>query len=258
MGLRFQKRLRVSPGIRLNASMSGVSTSIGTRGGWFTVGRRGIRSTVGIPGTGLSYSTVLGGRSQRSEPGSLLYTEILAISVATGWQFHSWWWFGGLLFGFMVALSVRSLQMLLIVALSGGWAYLGYFLGTPDRPNSGQPLSANGLLWAGGVFVFAMLCHWVSLQRHRASLGINHAAPDLQPEPETSELLGAEPSCSTHGHVVTVRGERFELSVDRESTGVWRAVGFYGPELIRSRGRSEEDALEQWQESVRARGGGAE
>lgn len=258
MGLRFQKRLRVSPGIRLNASMGGVSTSIGTRGAWLTFGRRGIRSTVGIPSTGISYSTVLRDRSQRSRPGGLLYTEVLAISVATGWQLHSWWWFGGLLFGFMIALSVRSLQMLLMLVLSGGWAYLGYFLGTPDHPGSGQPLSVNGLLWAGGVFVFALLCHRVSLQRHRDNLGINRAAPALETEPEISELANAEPSNLTQKRAVSMRGERLEVSVHRESTRVWRAVGYCGPELIRSTGRSEEDALERWQESVRVRNGGAE
>jgi uncharacterized protein DUF4236 len=43
------------PGIRMNVSKSGVSTSFGTRGAWFTVGPRGTRTTLGIPGTGLSY-----------------------------------------------------------------------------------------------------------------------------------------------------------------------------------------------------------
>lgn len=256
MGLRFQKRLRVSSGIRLNGSMSGVSSSIGTRGAWLTFGRRGIRATLGIPGTGLSYSTVLRGQSQRSKPGNLLYTEVLAISGATGWQLHSWWWFGGLLFSFMVVLSIRSLQTPLILVLSGGWAYLAYLLGAPTHPGSDQPLSVNGLLWAVGVFVVALLCHWVSLQRHREGLGLDRAAPVPETEPESSELGSAEPTNLTEKCAVRMRDERFEVSVHRESAGLWRVVGYCGPELIRSTGCSKEDALERWQQSVRGRDAG--
>jgi hypothetical protein len=39
-GFRFRRRLRLFPGVRLNFSKSGVSTSIGRRGSWFTVGPR--------------------------------------------------------------------------------------------------------------------------------------------------------------------------------------------------------------------------
>jgi hypothetical protein len=57
MGFRFQRRLRVLPGVRINLSKSGVSTSIGGRGAWLTIGRRRTRATLGLPGTGLSYTT---------------------------------------------------------------------------------------------------------------------------------------------------------------------------------------------------------
>jgi hypothetical protein len=52
MGFRFQRRIRIAPGVRLNLSRSGISTSVGGRG--FTLNSRGT-ATVGIPGTGLSY-----------------------------------------------------------------------------------------------------------------------------------------------------------------------------------------------------------
>jgi hypothetical protein len=57
MGFRFRRSFRLMPGVRINLSKSGVSTSIGGRGAWFTVGPRGARTTVGIPGTGLSYTS---------------------------------------------------------------------------------------------------------------------------------------------------------------------------------------------------------
>jgi hypothetical protein len=57
MGFRFRRSFRVMPGWRVNLSKSGVSSSFGSRGAWFTVGPRGTRTTLGIPGTGLSYTT---------------------------------------------------------------------------------------------------------------------------------------------------------------------------------------------------------
>ena len=69
MGFRFSRRIRILPGVRLNLSKSGVSTSIGGHGAWLTFGKRGTRATVGIPGTGLSYSTTTSTTSSSSRPG---------------------------------------------------------------------------------------------------------------------------------------------------------------------------------------------
>lgn len=57
MPIRFFRRFRIIPGLRLNVSKSGVSLSVGQRGIGFTIGPRGPRATVGLPGTGLSYWT---------------------------------------------------------------------------------------------------------------------------------------------------------------------------------------------------------
>jgi len=63
MGFRFRKTIRILPGVRLNVSKTGISTSIGGRGATVNVGKRGVRGTIGIPGSGLSYSSMLGKRS---------------------------------------------------------------------------------------------------------------------------------------------------------------------------------------------------
>ena len=60
MGFRFRRSVRLFPGIRLNLSGSGISTSIGVRGASVNIGTHGVRGTVGIPGSGLSYSDKLG------------------------------------------------------------------------------------------------------------------------------------------------------------------------------------------------------
>ncbi len=51
--LRAWRRFRVCPGVTLNLSKSGISTSFGVRGAHLTVGRRGVRQSVGLPGSGL-------------------------------------------------------------------------------------------------------------------------------------------------------------------------------------------------------------
>jgi Protein of unknown function (DUF4236)/Bacterial SH3 domain len=60
--MRFRKSIRLAPGVRINLSRSGVSTTFGGRGASVNVGKRGTRATVGIPGTGISFSQrVVGG-----------------------------------------------------------------------------------------------------------------------------------------------------------------------------------------------------
>ncbi len=60
MGLRFRKIFSIVPGVRLNVSKSGVSTSLGGHGATVNVGTSGKRTvTLGIPGTGLSYQAPL-------------------------------------------------------------------------------------------------------------------------------------------------------------------------------------------------------
>ena len=61
MGLRFQKRISILPGVRINLSKGGVSTSLGPRGADVNIGPHGVTTNAGIPGTGLSYRSKLGG-----------------------------------------------------------------------------------------------------------------------------------------------------------------------------------------------------
>lgn len=58
MGFRFQKRIKLLPGVSVNLSKSGVSTSLGPRGARVTYGHGQRRTTVGLPGSGLSHTTV--------------------------------------------------------------------------------------------------------------------------------------------------------------------------------------------------------
>ena len=59
MGFRFRKTIKLFPGVKINLSKSGISTTIGGRGASVNIGRSGTRATVGLPGTGISYSMKL-------------------------------------------------------------------------------------------------------------------------------------------------------------------------------------------------------
>jgi hypothetical protein len=56
MPLRFTRRFSLVPGLRVNLRKSGASLSVGHRGAWYTVGPRGGRTTVDLPGTGLFWT----------------------------------------------------------------------------------------------------------------------------------------------------------------------------------------------------------
>lgn len=53
MGIRFRKRVKVLPGVTLNFSKSGISTTIGTKGASVNIGKNGVYGNAGIPGTGI-------------------------------------------------------------------------------------------------------------------------------------------------------------------------------------------------------------
>ncbi|WP_425594842.1 DUF4236 domain-containing protein [Phaeobacter italicus] len=55
MAFRFRRSIRIAPGVRINLSKSGVSTTIGPRGASLNFGKRGVYANLGLPGTGLSY-----------------------------------------------------------------------------------------------------------------------------------------------------------------------------------------------------------
>lgn len=74
MGFRFRKSFKIAPGIRTTISKSGISTRIGGKGFSVSKGKRGTRMNVGIPGTGISYSTKIGGKSKKASVPSTAQT----------------------------------------------------------------------------------------------------------------------------------------------------------------------------------------
>jgi hypothetical protein len=59
MGLRFRKRIKIAPGVYINLSKSGISTTLGKSGASVNISKKGTRGAIGLPSTGLSYSSQL-------------------------------------------------------------------------------------------------------------------------------------------------------------------------------------------------------
>ncbi len=65
MGFRFRKSFKIAPGVKLNLNKKSTGVTFGGKGFHYTVNSKGKRtSTVGIPGTGISYSSTSGGKSK--------------------------------------------------------------------------------------------------------------------------------------------------------------------------------------------------
>lgn len=79
MGLRYRRRVRVSKNTHLNVGTQKASVSVGKPGLTVNASRRGVRATVGLPGTGLSYVTKQAGGSRKK--GSLAEELFYALAI---------------------------------------------------------------------------------------------------------------------------------------------------------------------------------
>ncbi|CAM3888458.1 hypothetical protein VRRI112168_05040 [Vreelandella rituensis] len=87
MAFRFQRRITLAPGIRLNLSKRGIGFSVGPRGASVSIGPSGAHAHAGIPGSGLAYRTKLNttrGRSDSRGSTASLATSALAERLGQG------------------------------------------------------------------------------------------------------------------------------------------------------------------------------
>jgi|SRR5579872_6179899 len=83
MGWRLYRRKQIAPGVRLNFSRSGPSVRLGPRGAGITLGGRyGRRTTVGIPGTGVYY-TSYGHHSRRRAAPAVSHRSVSTASASS-------------------------------------------------------------------------------------------------------------------------------------------------------------------------------
>lgn len=68
MAWNFKRRVKIIPGVHLNFSSRGISTSIGPRGANITIGHSGTYLNTNIPGLGISNRQRLSGRHPQNTP----------------------------------------------------------------------------------------------------------------------------------------------------------------------------------------------
>ena len=85
MGFRFRRNFKVASGFRINVSKSGVSQSIGRGDARFTFGPHETPTTVGVRGSGASYTERTPIRQGRTKTGGLLdaviYVGLLLVGI---------------------------------------------------------------------------------------------------------------------------------------------------------------------------------
>ncbi|MDO4332649.1 MAG: DUF4236 domain-containing protein [Eubacteriales bacterium] len=86
MGLRFRKSIKVAPGVKINLNKKSAGVTLGTKGAHYTINTSGKRTaSVGLPGTGLSYSTSSGGSkkgSKRKTTKKDVFNKIFGVIIA--------------------------------------------------------------------------------------------------------------------------------------------------------------------------------
>jgi hypothetical protein len=113
MGFRFYRRIKIFPGVRINLSRSGVSTSIGVKGARITVGHGKVRETVGLPGTGLSYTHVEGMHQAHQDAPGEAHPQPVTEPLPKGRAWRGWLWI----------VVMVAIMVVVIVRLSAGAAY---------------------------------------------------------------------------------------------------------------------------------------
>ena len=124
MGFRFRKSFKIMPGVRVNLSKSGISTSLGMRGARLNLGRKGMRATTGIPGTGISHEMSLSSNRRRASKRafnknkkwsrddwiaffSLFVSSVLTWILAKFLPSMSWWAYALIAFGITALIAIK-------------------------------------------------------------------------------------------------------------------------------------------------------
>lgn len=72
MGLKFRKSIKIAPGVKLNFGKKSSSVTFGGKGLHHTISSTGRKTTsIGIPGTGISYSKTTGSKKKKAQDFSM-------------------------------------------------------------------------------------------------------------------------------------------------------------------------------------------
>lgn len=78
MGFKFQKSIKILPGVKFNLGKRGGSLSVGGKGASVNIKPDGTtRGTVGIPGSGLSYSEQITQGQGKNKKGRSVFEKLI-------------------------------------------------------------------------------------------------------------------------------------------------------------------------------------
>jgi len=90
MPFRFRKSLKIAPGVKMNIGKKGASSiSFGGRGHTVNIGKRGVKQTFSIPGTGISASASTA-KSKRNKMACCPLAIFLLPVAAVRWMIGAW------------------------------------------------------------------------------------------------------------------------------------------------------------------------
>lgn len=117
MGLRFRKSIKLAKGVNLNIGKKSIGVSVGGKGARYSINSSGRRTTtIGIPNTGISYSTTStrgkktaknDSRNSYSTPKQEMRTGLvpLLLTICLGWMGAHWFISGRWGMGFIYFLT---------------------------------------------------------------------------------------------------------------------------------------------------------
>lgn len=121
MALRFRRRVKLLPGVHVNISRSGISTSVGVRGASLTFGKRGTYLNTGLPGTGISWRS----RVNNKHPATDSIPSPAPSIQGTPKTHHLHWWTVVLFFVAMIGAGATRSNVVIGIFWCG---WLGYWL----------------------------------------------------------------------------------------------------------------------------------
>lgn len=125
MGFRFRKSIKIAPGVKINLNKKSASVSIGTKGmrkTYSTTGRK--TTTVGLPGTGISYSTSSGSKKSTSKKLNQSKSKVTDVDFNPPPQTQK--------------KRFSRLKIAITLWVIAGLAFLGSFSSSPDNLVSGM------------------------------------------------------------------------------------------------------------------------
>lgn len=192
---RLFRRIKIAPGVTINVSKSGLSTSFGPKGAKVTVGKRGIRRTVGIPGTGMYYTSLSKPSLKSATPMSSADQTAAPSAIGGGWSLRTW-------IGILIAVVI-------LAALVG--SSLG---GNSAGPSPTVPPAALGVI--GQARPATTQVPTVPTATSSATSAAATAKPTATPKPTTKPK--SRPTAVPTSTKLAVRVSSRTASVSRNST----------------------------------------